>query len=65
MNSRTEPAALLVPSAIMLAALSLLSFLPPTASRAGTEGRVTPQAMADAVHAVIEADRTVIHAQHR
>jgi hypothetical protein len=57
MNSRTEPAAPFVPTAIMLAALLL--FLPGTGSRAGAEGRVTPRAMADAVHAVIEADRTV------
>jgi Protein of unknown function (DUF3365) len=59
MNSGTEPAAPFVTSRIMIAALSLLSFLPATGSRAGAEGRVTPQAMADAVHAVIEADRTV------
>ena len=58
MNPRPEPAALLVTSAILLSALSLLLFLPAAGSRAG-EGRVTPQAMADAVHAVIEADRTV------
>jgi hypothetical protein len=58
MNPRPEPATLLVPSAIMLAALSL-SFLLATGSPANAEGRVTPQAMADAVHAVIEADRTV------
>lgn len=59
MNPRPEPTALLVTSAILLSALSLLLFLPATGSRAGAEGRVTPQAMADAVHAVIEADRTV------
>lgn len=59
MNPRLEPAVLLVTSAIMLAVLSLLSFLPATGSGAGGEGRVTPRAMADAVHAVIEADRTV------
>jgi uncharacterized protein DUF3365 len=58
MHPRPEPATLLVPSAIMLAALSL-SFLLATGSPANAEGRVTPRAMADAVHAVIEADRTV------
>ncbi len=59
MNPQSNPPSILVTSAILLAALSLLSFLPTSGPRAGAESAVTAQATADAVHAVIEADRTV------
>ncbi len=59
MNPHPSPPSILVSSAIIVAALSLLFLLPSSGSGAGADSGVSAQAMADAVHAVIEADRTV------